>query len=587
MTFRDRLAVTVFSLLFIAVSAAALASTVVPGEVAGSPEPSVPSGRRYIEGVLGHATNASPFGARSSADRELVALLFRGLVRLGPDQSIVGDLASSWETDPSGATWTFHLRPGLRWQDGAPLTADDVVFTIRALSDPTYDGPGAASWREVTPVAIDPLTVSLQLATPLGGFLQAATQPIAPKHLLSGIPAAALSSDPFGQHPVGSGPFQLLVLDADRAVLDPVAAGDVASPSALASGSAASGSATAGAASTPPGLGSTAPNAAFPAPYLPGIEFEYFDDPAAIQAAWARGDLDAASGLAPSDSATVGASDGARLVRYPSSTLLAVVLNLGAGHTQFADPAVRKALLEAIDRNAVLAEPLLGFGTVADSLIPPWASEFDPAASPPVPFDPTAAKAALTAAGWTQTTTSWIPKGATAPLILSVLSADLATNPIAYATADAVAAAWRAIGLQVNHESVPAADLVGSRLQPGQFDAAIVPLVIGLDPDLYPLLASSQTRTGGSNISGVQDAALDQLLAAARAPGTDDQRMASYRALQQQLSSTLPILPLAFRDEVVVFRDTVSGPVPRPIGGPGDRFWDVLTWRLAEAPTSS
>src|SRR4029077_19250373 len=126
-----------------------------------------------------------------------------GLVRLGPDDTLVGDLADRWEVDATGGGWTFHLRPGPTWQGGEPLapgaggggggggggeplTADDVVFTIAALSDPTYLGPGATSWREVTAAAIDPQTVTLTLASPLGGLLQAATQPTAPAHLLSG-----------------------------------------------------------------------------------------------------------------------------------------------------------------------------------------------------------------------------------------------------------------------------------------------------------------------------------------------------------------------------------------------------------------
>jgi peptide/nickel transport system substrate-binding protein len=582
MTLRDRLLIAAFAVLFVGVSTLALASSALPGEAIGSPLPTPPTARGYVEGVLGHATNASPFGARSAADRDLVALLFRGLVRLGPSQTIVGDLASTWEVDPSGSTWTFHLRPGLRWQDGEPLTSEDVVFTIAALSDPAYDGPGAGSWGEVAATANDPLTVSLQLTTPLGGFLQAATQPIAPAHLLAGIPAAALSSDPFGLHPVGSGAFRLVALDGRRAVLDPAAA----TAGADARGPGGSGGreplpSPAAGGPTPP-----AP-AVFPAPDLPWIEFDYFDDVDVLAGAWQRGELDAASGLAPADAATLGATSGSRLLRYPSSSLLALVPNVRADHPALVDPAVRRALLQAIDRDAVLADPLLGFGTVADALVPPWAAEFTAAASPSIAFDPTAARTALSAAGWKQAGGSWVPKGAKDPLTLRLLSADPATNPIAFAAAEAVAGAWRNIGLNVVHQAVPAADLVADRLQPGRFDVALVPLVIGLDPDLYPLLASSQTRTGGANLAGLQDQALDTLLAAARAPGAPEQRMAAYKALQQRLASLVPILPLAFRDEVVVVRDTLSGPVPRPIGGPGDRFWDVLTWRLAEAPTSS
>ena len=76
-------------------------------------------------------------------------------------------------------------------------------------------------------------------------------------------------------------------------------------------------------------------------------------------------------------------------------------------------------------------------------------------------------------------------------------------------------------------------------------------VTIGLDPDLYPLLASTQTVTGASNVIGVQDPVLDALLTAARAPGTPEARLAAYAALQVQLAKGRYLLPLAFQDEVV------------------------------------
>src|SRR5215212_4168727 len=179
MTSRDRLLIAVLAILFVGLSGLALAPSFQPTSEQPTPGASLKPAARYVEGVVGHATNASPFGARSATDRAIVSLLFRGLVRLGPGNSVVSDLATRWEADEAGAIWTFHLRPGLRWQDGEALTAEDVACTIRALRDPAYAGPGSASWREVTATVVDPLTVRLSLATPLGGFLLAATQPIA------------------------------------------------------------------------------------------------------------------------------------------------------------------------------------------------------------------------------------------------------------------------------------------------------------------------------------------------------------------------------------------------------------------------
>jgi len=573
---RDRALIGALTVALIAFSVAALAPTLKTS--GGEAEPTQPglTGRAYVEGVLGRATNASPFGARTAADRALVALLFRGLVKLGPGNSIVGDLASSWDVDGSGRTWTFHLRADQGWQDGEPITAADVAFTIDILSSPDYTGPGGESWRDVTSEVLDDHTVALHLTTPLGGFLQAATQPIAPEHVLGNVGPDVIADDPFGQQPVASGPFRLVFLDTQRALLAALTPVDVA-PGVPGGPNFSTPRPTDSLASARP-----TPRDDIASPYLSNVEIRYFDDPAALQADWAAGQLDAAWGMPPADAATLAASPGSRLVRYPGTTLLAVTLDLRARDRAFQDPAVRKALLEAIDRDGIVRDVLAGLGSRADSLIPPSSMMFDGGASAAVPFDASAARAALTAAGWRESGGSWIPTGATEPLVFELLSPEEAANPVAYAVAAKVVEAWQAVGLAVRQVPLPSTELLGDRLGKGSFQAAVVPLAIGLDPDVYPLLAASQTRTGGSNVSGLQDPELDKLLVAARTPVDVEARTAAYSALQKRLAAQQYVLPLAFRDDYMVFRDTVSGPVSRPIAGSGDRYWDVLTWRLAD-----
>jgi peptide/nickel transport system substrate-binding protein len=574
---RDRALVGLLSIALIALSVAALAPSLQ--SASDSVEPSqaaIPETRHYVEGVLGRAANASPFGARSAADRALVALLFRGLVRLGPGSSIAGDLASRWEADSTGKTWTFHLRDGQFWQDGEQITADDVAFTVSVLSDPSYTGPGGESWRDVTATVINPLIVELHLSTPLGGFPQAATQPIAPAHLLEGIPPDQLPDDPFGMQPVGSGPFHLRFLVPSRAMLaadTPIEAlpPDAGGPNF----------------STPRPTDSLAgarptPRGDVAVPYLSSLEFRYYEDVDSLKADWDAGALDAASGLQPADARALADTVGARLVTYPGTTLLAAGLNLRAGRAEFQDPAVRKALLQAIDRDALASSTFGGFGVRADSMIPPTSPMFDAEASKPIPVDVQAAKKGLTTAGWKQSGNSWIPKGKTDPIVIELLSPEEQANPIAYAAAAAVVDAWHGIGLAVRQVPLPASELIGVRLADGKFSVVVAPFAIGLDPDLYPLLAASQTRAGGSNVVGLQDPELDKLLVAARSPVDEGARVAAYRALQARLEERAYMLPLAFRSEYVVFRDTVDGPAARPVASSGDRYWDVLTWRLAD-----
>jgi len=512
---------------------------------AGSPSAS-PSAqmRPYVEGVMGAPVSVSPLTAQNQPDRDLVALVFAGLVRNGPNGTIVPDMATRWSVDASGRTWTVELREDARWQDGEPLTSADVAFTIRSLQDPAYRGPAAGSWSEVTVRTVSARVVAFTLATPLAGFLQALTQPIAPAHLLADVPLDQLAEHPFGRKPVGSGPFALVSLTDQAAVLEPA-------------------------------------TSMRPMPYLPGIESRFYRDPARLAADFRDGTLDGASGVAPQVAAELGRLPGSRALRYPATTLSAVVLNLRADHPEFRDARVRTALLAAIDRVGLIGRAYAGAASPANGPIPPGSPWFDPSADPPVRFDRKAARAALKAAGWTTKSGAWRLPKSTKALTLEVLSPDEIANPALFAAAEEVVRDWSAIGLKAKHVALPPGEFVRERVGVGGFQVAVVDIAVGLDPDLYPLLASSQTVSGGSNVAGLQDPVLDALLVAARSPGTTDQRRAAYRALQVRLAKGRYLLPLAFPDEVVVVRNTLEGPAVRPVADPSDRFWDVLTWRLA------
>ena len=627
MTRRDRGIVAVLGVLLLALSLA-IALPPAPGgnggvgqsPGAGSPGPESSPPVVYREGMIGQPSSVNPLTARTQADRDLVALVFSGLVSLGPDGGYRPELASGWSVDPDGRRWTFTIRPDARWQDGMPVTADDVVFTVGILKDPEYTGPLGSSWREVTATAVDERTVTFELTTPLGGFLQATTVGLLPAHLLRDVPVAALADDPFSRQPVGAGPFVLVSWNMETADLVPAALADspigeppaatppastptppptpTPSPSSTAKASPSGSTTPSGppSASTPtpstPGgspVRSPSPAAPTPAPTarpepaLPGISFFFFPDATSLAAAYRAGRLDAASGLPPALARELATRPGSRLLGYPRTTLTAIALNLRPGHVELRVPRVRRALLAAIDRTKLIATVLHGTGTRADSPIPPSSWAFDPKASKPVRYDLKAAAAALKASGWKRLAAGWAAPGSKKAYRIELIAPDAASNPNAMAVAEAIADEWRAFGFTVEVTGLPPAEFVGDRLRTGNFQAAAVDVTIGLDPDLYPLFASTQVVEGGSNVTGIQDVALDHDLTAARAPGTLDQRKRAFATLQARLADRQYLLPIYFRDELVVVADRVIGPVVRELGDPSDRFWDVLTWRLADA----
>ena len=559
--------------LILAVAAIAIGGPALAPKPGSSSAPaSLGASVPYREGVLSRPTSVSPLAARTQADRDLVALVFEGLVERTADGRPKAGLAQSWTSSETGDSWTFELMPDRRWQDGEPLTADDVAYTIETLQDPKYRGPGAGSWAGITVSAVDSDTVQFDLTTPIGGFLDLATQPIVPRHLLADTPAGEMADAAFGGHPVGSGPYEVVELDRDHAVLEP-AESSGAVPSAAP-------------ALTPAGDPlATANPTARPADGRIGLrrlEFRFFDDGDVLAAAFRAGTLDAASGLDPAAATALAATPGARAVRYPSTTLAAIVLNLRPTEDAFADPRTRRALLASIDRERIASVVFGGAATRADGLIPPSSWAFDAAASPPVVRDAKAAAASLADAGWTKAKDGWHQSGAKDPRTIELLVPDRAKNPILFAAGSQVAADWQALGFAVTVNEEDPGVLATDHLRTGDFEAAIVEIAIGHDPDLYPLLASSQIRTGGANVIGLQDPLLDDLLEAARKPATDEARKAAYKALQERLAGGTYLLPIAWPDEVVVLGSRVSGPVEREVADGSERFGDVLTWRLAD-----
>jgi peptide/nickel transport system substrate-binding protein len=566
---RDRAAVVaLLSALAIIVALVALPSFESPAAIATpSPSPSGPPVAAYREGVVGRSSSITPLTARGPADRELVALIFSGLVRLGPGGDVLPDLAESWDVDKTGARYTFRLRPDAVWQDGEPVTASDVAFTVNMLQDPGYTGPEETSWREVSVKVLDDRTVQFDLATPLGGFLQAATQPLLPEHLLRDVAAADLADSPFSQAPVGSGPFELVAIDGLHAELVP------ASPPVTVADPGPTTGVDSLATAPPP------PPPSRPTPYLDAVEIHFFNDAASLATAYRAGRLDAAVGLPPTSASALAALEGSRLLRYPSTTLTAVYMNQ-RGKSAFRDVRVRRALSALIDRDGLVETVLAGQGTRADSLIPPNSWAFDAKASKPVAFDRKAATTLLKKAGWRKLKSGWAAPGRTKPLVLTVIAPDQMSNAVTYDAARQIAKAWSSFGFKVDLEGLPAAEFT-KRLQAGTFSLAVADVNVGLDPDLYPLLASTQATTSGLNISGIQSLVLDNKLSAARKPGSTAARTKAYAALQTFLAQVQVVLPVYVRDEPIVLSDEVIGPAVRELGDAGDRFWDVLTWRLA------
>lgn len=143
---------------------------------------------------------------------DIQSIIFSGLMKYDGNNKPVTDLAESYEYDENTKTYTFHLRDGVKWHDGEDFTADDVVFTYKALTEDESLSSGITSnYEDIKSItAPDKNTVVIQMEQDNAAMLDYFTIGIIPKHLLEG---KDLNTDSFNQNPVGTGRYKLVSWD--------------------------------------------------------------------------------------------------------------------------------------------------------------------------------------------------------------------------------------------------------------------------------------------------------------------------------------------------------------------------------------
>jgi len=181
--------------------------------------PGVPGGR-LVMSTFADPKTFNPITANEESSRGIYRFLFASLLGSDPNtQEVTPGLANWWTNAPDNKTWTFHLRKNLRWSDGQPITADDVVFTMNDVIYSTNINPVMADALRVDDknfivTKIDDLTVQVVTPEIYAPFLEAfgAGVPIMPKHVLEKSVADGTFNSVYGanwkpQDIVGSGPF--------------------------------------------------------------------------------------------------------------------------------------------------------------------------------------------------------------------------------------------------------------------------------------------------------------------------------------------------------------------------------------------
>ena len=171
------------------------------------------SGGSLTEGIIGTPRFINPVIARSEADKDLVALIYSGLMRPNHNGTLIPDLAETYTLSDDGTLYTFTLRANAVFHDGTRLTSEDVIYTIRQIQNPLIDSPLARAWEGVSVSAPDDRTVVFKLDTPYAPFISNATVGIIPQHLWQETTSETFAVHRLNTEPIGSGPFMTNSID--------------------------------------------------------------------------------------------------------------------------------------------------------------------------------------------------------------------------------------------------------------------------------------------------------------------------------------------------------------------------------------
>lgn len=167
-------------------------------------------GGTYREGVIGQPRFINPlYLSTQDVDRDLVELLFSGLMKYNSQGQLVLDLAQDYQIKEGGKVFEFYLKDNVFWHDGKPLTADDVIFTVSLLQNPQYQSPLRIKWFGIKAEKISENTLRFQLPKRYFGFLENLTLKILPKHIFKDLDPKNLPWQLLSEkYLVGSGPFK-------------------------------------------------------------------------------------------------------------------------------------------------------------------------------------------------------------------------------------------------------------------------------------------------------------------------------------------------------------------------------------------
>lgn len=464
--------------------------------------------------------------------------IYEGLISLSPKLEPIPRLAESWTIAPDGKTYTFKLRPNVKWHDGKPFTADDVVFSFTKYLPATFARTKLIMEQVESIAAPDPGTVVFKLKKPYPAFVyifEATGGTVMPRHLYEGV--ADYRTTQVNNTIVGTGPFKLGEWRRGAYIRL------VKNPEYWDKGK----------------------------PHLDTLYFHVVPDAVGRSIAFESGKVDAirAGDVENFEIARLAAAPGVGLSKAGWEFLEPMgFLNMNLRNKPIDDKRFRQAIAYALDRQFIIKNIFSTFGEPVNG---PFTNSYgfkDASVETRYAYDPAKARALLDAMG--------LKPGADGTRV------ELRLLPLPYGEtwqrlAEYTRERLGAVGIKVN---IVATDVPGwfSRLSSGDFDLAYNFVYLLGDPAIgvnQTYLSTNQLNRGtAANVDGYVNPQIDALLVKAESEQQRGERAKLYSQVQKTLSEDLPILWTHQMAMPTVYRAKVKNLISTGLGM-NESFADV------------
>lgn len=567
-------------------------------------------GGEYIEGVVGYPNNINPLYAMlNPVDADLSRLIYAGLFKYDAKLNLTPDLLDSFSLDKNLKLYTFTLKQNLRWQDGEPLTIEDVRFTIEGLQNSDVKSPLLYGFQNIVFNKIDDRTFTLELPEPYAPFPHLLTTGLLPEHLWTEVDATNMKLSPLNLKPIGAGPYMVSDFTKDsRGVIKTY---------------------------------TLKPNPYYnqASPHLQSLTFKFYSDQGAALEALKSRHIQGLSYLPREEKEEMSKKSlTVQNLRLPQYT--AVFFN-DAANPLLKEASVRQALNLAVDRTRLIDLVLKGEGIAVWGPILPgqmgYTNKFKTA------YEIDHANEILNAGKWekisaekflqtrkNELVNAWLakktaeekkdnaannrrPAKKTAEEIAALqkekeayaaevekqlqeqfdstqkffrqksgqtlaLSLTAADQKEAIETAKFLKNFWQEIGVQVNLNIADNSRIKSEVIKNRSYEALLYSVIVAGDPDPFPFWHSSQTKHPGLNLALFANRQTDSLLEKARGSGDAKERANYYIDFQKNLSETIPAVFLYNPTYLYIMDGSIQGFTGSRIYVPADRLNSITEW---------